>query len=221
MLAAEEVAHSAGWFLEHAWLIPLIPGVAFVVIILFGKFEINGKRVLPMGGAEIGIASMVAALVLAIGDDLPVDRSCRAAPHEAEPVIKTWTWWQIGGLKFGIGEHIDGLAVMMLLLVAFISTLVQIYSLEYVRGDRRYTHFFASHHAVQRRHVDDGARREHGAADPRLGDHGPVLVPADRALVGGARPTASAALKAFFTVRVGDIGLLVGTAIMFGASGTF
>ena len=40
-------------------------------------------------------------------------------------------------------------------------------------------------HAVQRRHVDDGARREHGAADPRLGDHGPLLVPADRALVGG------------------------------------
>jgi hypothetical protein len=33
---------------------------------------------------------------------------------------------------------------MLLLLVAFISTLVQIYSTEYVRGDRRYTHFFAS-----------------------------------------------------------------------------
>ncbi|MCU1361667.1 MAG: nuoL, partial [Ilumatobacteraceae bacterium] len=30
-----------------------------------------------------------------------------------------------------------------------------------------------------------------------------------------------AALKAFYTVRVGDIGLLVGTAILFGASGTF
>ena len=35
---------------------------------------------------------------------------------------------------------------------------------------------------------------------------------------GGQRPRA---LKAFLTVRVGDIGLLVGTAIMFGASGTF
>ena len=40
MLAAESV----GWFLEHAWLIPLIPGVAFAITILFGKFEINGKR---------------------------------------------------------------------------------------------------------------------------------------------------------------------------------
>ena len=68
---------------------------------------------------------------------------CRGVA-EAEPVIKSWTWWQSGGLQFGLGEHIDGLAVMMLLLVTFISTLVQIYSLEYVRGDRRYTHFFAA-----------------------------------------------------------------------------
>ena len=72
MLAAE----TAGWFLEHAWLIPLIPGVAFAVIILFGKFEINGKRVLPWAGAEVGVASMVAALVLAIGTDVSVDPSC-------------------------------------------------------------------------------------------------------------------------------------------------
>ena len=63
MLAAE----AAGWFLEHAWLIPLIPGVAYAVIILFGKFEINGKRVLPWAGAEVGVASMLAGLVLAIG----------------------------------------------------------------------------------------------------------------------------------------------------------
>ena len=32
---------------------------------------------------------------------------------------------------------------------------------------------------------------------------------------------ARAAVKAFLTVRVGDVGMLVGTAIMFGASGTF
>ena len=139
MLAAEE---AAGWFLEHAWLIPLIPGVAFAVIILFGKYEIDGKRVLPWGGSEVGIASMVASLVLSVGTAYQWIHHVRGV-EEAEPVIRSWTWWQSGGLKFGLGEHIDGLAVMLLLLVSFISTLVQIYSLEYVRGDRRYTHFFA------------------------------------------------------------------------------
>ena len=55
MLLAQETSaqtvEAAGWFLEHAWLIALIPGVAFPVIILFGKR-------MPFKGAEVGIASM-------------------------------------------------------------------------------------------------------------------------------------------------------------------
>ena len=38
MLAQEmtaEVVASSGWFLDHAWLIPIIPAVAFVLIIFF------------------------------------------------------------------------------------------------------------------------------------------------------------------------------------------
>ena len=101
------------------------------------------------------------------------------------PVVKSWTWWQNGGFELTIGQHIDGLAVMMLFLVAFISLLVQVFSLEYVRGDRRYTHFFAAMTLFSAGHARDGPGREHGPADPRLGDHGPLLVHADRALVGG------------------------------------
>ena len=215
MLAAE----SAGWFLEHAWLIPLIPGVAFAVIILFGKFEVNGKRVLPWSGAEVGVASMVAALVLSVGAGYQWIHRIRGVA-EAEPVIKTWTWWQSGGLKFGLGEHIDGLAVMLLFLVSFISTLVQIYSLEYVRGDRRYTHFFASITLFSA-----------GMLTMVLAENMVQLILGweimglcSFLLIGHwweERANSEAALKAFLTVRVGDIGMLVGTAIMFGASGTF
>ena len=215
MLAAE----SAGWFLEHAWLIPLIPGVAFAIIILFGKYEVNGKRVLPWAGAEVGIASMMAALVISIGTAYQWIHHVRGVA-EAEPVIKTWTWWQAGGLRFGLGEHIDGLAVMMLLLVAFISTLVQIYSLEYVRGDRRYTHFFASITLFSA-----------GMLTMVLAENMVQLILGweimglcSFLLIGHwweERANSEAALKAFLTVRVGDVGMLVGTAIMFGASGTF
>jgi NADH-quinone oxidoreductase subunit L len=60
------------------------------------------------------------------------------------PVVKTWTWWTTGGFDFTIGQHIDGLSLTVLIVVAFISTLVQIYSVEYLHGDRRYTHFFAA-----------------------------------------------------------------------------
>jgi NADH-quinone oxidoreductase subunit L len=219
MLAAEEVVHTAGWFLEHAWLIPLIPGVAFAVIILFGKFEVNGKRIFPLAGAEVGIASMVASLVLSIGTAYQWIHYVRGA-EEAEPVIKSWTWWQFGGVKFGLGEHIDGLAVMMLLLVAFISTLVQLYSLEYVRGDRRFTHFFASITLFSA-----------GMLTMVLAENMVQLILGweimglcSFLLIGHwweEEANARAAMKAFLTVRVGDVGLLVGTAIMFGASGTF
>src|SRR4051812_39702115 len=91
----EQAVAAAGWFLEHAWLIPLIPGIAFAVIILIGKR-------LPFKGAEVGIASMVASLVIAIGVTVQwIDRV--RTTHEATPVIKSWIWWQSGGIKFGIG----------------------------------------------------------------------------------------------------------------------
>jgi NADH-quinone oxidoreductase subunit L len=215
MLAAE----SAGWFLEHAWLIPLIPGVAFVVIILFGKFEINGKRVFPLAGAEVGIASMVAGLVLAVGTTYQWIHHVRGVA-EAEPVIKTWTWWQSGGLRFGLGEHIDGLAVMLLLLVTFISTLVQIYSLEYVRGDRRYTHFFAAITLFSAGML--AMVLAENMVQLILGWE--IMGLCSFLLIGHwweEEANSRAAVKAFLTVRVGDVGLMTGTAIMFGASGTF
>src|SRR4051794_39413534 len=215
MLAVE----SAGWFLDHAWLIPLIPGVAFAVIILFGKFEINGRRVLPLAGSEIGLGSMVVALILAIGTAYQWIHYVRGVA-DPEPITKSWTWWQVGGVPFGLGEHIDGLAVTMLLLVTLISTLVQIYSLEYVRGDRRFTHFFAS------LTLFSGGMLTMVLAENMvqliLGWE--IMGLCSFLLIGHwweEEANSRAALKAFLTVRVGDVGLLVGTAIMFGAAHTF
>ena len=244
MFAAETeaaVAESAGWFLEHAWLIPLIPAVAFFLIIFFGKR-------MPRGGSEFGIASMLGALVLAAGTAYQwIDRVGHSGGegeqallrtivgfgrsisaeggeggevlHDVEPVIRQWVWWQSGGTEFSIGQHIDGLAVMALLLVAFISTLVQLYSTEYVNGDRRYTHFFASLTLFS------------------AGMLSMVLAPNMVQLILGweimglcsfmlighwweEQANSRAAMKAFFTVRVGDMGLLVGTAMLLGIFGT-
>jgi len=212
LLASEEAGQAAGWFLEHAWLIPLIPAIAFAVIILFGKR-------LPMKGAEVGIVSMMASLVIAAGVTYQwIDRVANS--HEAEPVIKSWVWWQSGGAKFGLGQHIDGLAVMALLLVTFISTLVQIYSVEYVRGDRRYTHFFAALTLFSAGML--AMVLAENMVQFILGWE--IMGLCSFMLIGHwweERANSEAALKAFFTVRVGDIGLLVGTAILFGASGTF
>ena len=211
--SSEHTVEAAGWFLTHAYLIPLIPAIAFALIILVGKR-------MPRGGSEFGILSMVASLVISGGLAYQwIDLVRSSHGEELDPVIRDWTWWESGGVRFGIGEHIDGLAVMALLLVSFISTLVQIYSTEYVRGDRRYTHFFASLTLFS------------------AGMLTMVLAPNMVQLILGweimglcsfmlighwweERANSEAALKAFWTVRVGDIGLLVGTAMLLGIFGT-
>ena len=239
MLAA---VTSAGWFLDNAYLIALVPAVAFAIILFFGKR-------LPMGGSEVGIASMATSLVLSIGMTWQwVQRVGEAGGGKGEsehallravggfarsiafqeeekaayvePVIRTWTWWQSGGAEFSVGQHIDGLAVMALLLVSFISTLVKIYSVEYVRGDRRFTHFFASLTLFSAGML--AMVLAENTVQFILGWE--IMGLCSFMLIGHwweEQANSRAALKAFFTVRVGDMGLLVGVAILFGITGTF
>ena len=86
MFAAEE-AHTAieftsGWFMTNAWLIALVPAIAFGVIIAFGKK-------LPMKGAEVGLLSMATSLVIATGAGLQwmgrTDDAGHAAVRTARP----------------------------------------------------------------------------------------------------------------------------------------
>jgi len=207
--AATDVVLKSGWFLENAWVIPIIPALSFFLIIFFGKR-------MPKKGSEFGVASMIGALVFAGGATYQWIQRVNGAPEGAfvSPVVKTWTWWQNSGVSFGIGQHVDGLTVAILLVVAFISTLVQIYSLEYLRGDRRYTHFFASLTLFSAGMLNMVVAEN--MIQLILGWE--IMGLCSFLLIGhwweeGAN--SRAALKAFFTTRTGDIGLLTGTAILF------
>jgi len=119
--------------LKNAWLIPLIPAISFVIILAFGKR-------LPKKGAEVGIAALTISFVIAMLG--AVEWIGKEVPRHA--VTGHQTWFEIGGVEFGAGMHIDGLAVMMLVVVTFISLMVHVYSTGYMHGDRRYTYFFAA-----------------------------------------------------------------------------
>jgi len=231
---------SSGWFLENAWLIALIPAIGFALIIGFGKK-------MPMKGSEIGLASMAASLVIATGAGIQWMQRTDSASHggdEAiggafsgvrgvlraseggevepyiEPVVTQWVWWQNSGLEFGLGSHIDGLSVLLLWLVAFISLLVQVFSLDYVRGDRRYTHFFAALTLFSSGMLV--MVMSSNMVQIILGWE--IMGLCSFMLIGHWWEDAynsHSALKAFFTVRVGDVGLLVGTAILFFGANDF
>ena len=154
LAAAEETVHhgpsavdSAGFFLDFAWLVPLLPALSFVGILLFGKR-------LPRKGSELGLARgrRVVRSVSRRGDHL--DRPTATPPTRgSQPCTAPWAGCSPGGVQYDAGILVDGLSVMMLFVVTTVSLLVHVYSTDYVAGDARYTHFFAFLRPVHRGHA--------------------------------------------------------------------
>src|SRR4249919_3853767 len=72
--ATELVTTAGGWFLTHAFLIPMIPAAAFFLILFFGKR-------LPFKGAELAIAAVGASFVLSVGTALQWVQRVEDAGH--------------------------------------------------------------------------------------------------------------------------------------------
>ncbi len=193
--------------LRNAWLIPAIPALSFFVILFFGTR-------LPRKGSEVGILALGLAFVLSAV--AAVQWIGTAAPREA--VNAHHTWFEIGGIDFGAGIHVDGLTVMMLVVVTFISLMVHVYSTGYMHGDRRYTYFFAA------LSLFTSAMLMLVVADNTLQLMvGWELVGLCSFMLIGhwweEGVNSGAAIKAFITTRTGDIGLMLGIITLFFAAG--
>jgi len=133
-------------------------------------------------------------------------------------VEKNYTWFNNGQVKISFGFHADGLAVMMLVVVSTISLLVHIYSTEYMRGDIRYTYFFAALSLFT-----CGMYVLVTASSMLQGLFGWELMGVCSFMLIGHwwedQANSNAAMKAFFTTRTGDIGLLIGISILFFGAG--
>jgi NADH-quinone oxidoreductase subunit L len=205
------------WILNHIWLVPAITFASFWLVLFFG-------RRLPGKGADLGIAALVGAWVLSAWSAVAwVRRPTTGAGHDAirSYVEHSYTWFKNGQLKVTFGFHVDGLTVMMLVVVSTISLLVHVYSVEYMRGDTRYTYFFAALSLFT-----CGMFVLVTASSTLQGLFGWELMGACSFMLIGHwwedKANSDAALKAFFTTRTGDVGLLVGITILyFAAHDTF
>ncbi len=142
------------------------------------------------------------------------------ASPEAEivPVTREWTWFQFGETEVHVGTLIDGPAVMMLIVVTLVSLLVHVYSTDYVAGDRRYTHFFAFlslFTASMLGLVMSSSTLELMVCWELVGVCSFVLI----GHWWEEKANSDAALKAFITNRVGDVGMIVGMIVLFFAAG--
>ena len=140
------------------------------------------------------------------------------ADYEIVPITKTWTWWTNGTVEFQAGMLLDGMAVMMLFVVTLISLLVHVFSTDYVAGDRRYTHYFAFLSLFSAAMLGFVMAQN----TLQLITMWELVGVCSFALIGHwweEKPNSDAALKAFLTNRVGDVGLLVGMITLFFAAG--
>src|SRR5438270_12472226 len=191
-------------FAEKAWLIPLLPALSFFVILFFGKK-------LPKGGSESGILAVGTSFVLAV--------IVAAQWISNEKIVdQHLTWWSNGKVHITIGQHVDGLTVMMLAMVTFVSLMVHIYSTGYMHGDVRFTYFYAA------LSLFTASMLFMVLADNLLQLMiGWELVGLCSFMLIGhwfeEKNNSSAALKAFFTTKFGDIGLMLGTITLFFAAG--
>ncbi|MGV3526038.1 MAG: NADH-quinone oxidoreductase subunit L [Candidatus Sericytochromatia bacterium] len=189
---------------QNAILVALFPLVAAVLIFGLAAFQRKANAL----ATGISLVGTVAALVWAVGLLL-------ARLGQPEQAIQgSYRWLTAGSFDFQIGWGVDNLGALMLVIVTFISLLVQIYSSEYMAHD-------------------EGIPRYYGALSLFtfsmlllvLADNLLVLY-AGWELVGVSsylligfytfKPEAGAAAKKAFVVnRIGDFGFLIGIMILF------
>ncbi len=191
--------------IEWAWVIPALSASAFFLVVLFGRW-------LPMRGAFISIAAVLLGFVLFwfVLADLMTRGDAGFSVD----------WIVVSDLTITWGVIVDRLSVTMLGLVTFVALLVQLYSVEYMRGDPRFGWYFAAHAlfaaAMLALVLADNLVFLYLAWE--LVGLGSYL------LIGfwyERRAAAEAAKKAFITTRIGDVGLLIGIILLYRATGTF
>lgn len=114
------------------WLVPAIPFVsAFALAVL----RLPRRVVSWIAVGSIAVSSIASLLVTF---------SFLHAPPAAEAYTQVlWTWFDVGGFRPEIALYLDPISLIMVVVVAFVSLLIHIYSTEFMSGDDGYSRFFA------------------------------------------------------------------------------
>jgi NADH-quinone oxidoreductase subunit L len=208
-----EAAASTGAPLEMAWLIPIIPMLSAAVIWAVGKR-------FPRRGAEIGCLAMLAVLAGSLIVFFDTIRHI-AADAEWHGFEKAVTWMNFGpNSSVELGFKVDGLAAVLLMVVGIVATMVHFYAASYMRDDVRVTHFFASLSLFTASMLN--LVLANNLIQMLVGWEGMGIC--SYLLIGHwweKHENSSAAIKAFLTTRVGDVGFMIGIFVLFWGAQSF
>jgi NADH-quinone oxidoreductase subunit L len=202
-----EAVFEPGLIGQIAWLVPLLPFLAFFVILFFGKR-------LPDKGHSVGIGAVAIGLVISLLAFIEL------AGGRGD-IEKSWTWFEFSDiLELEFGMKIDFLTAVMFVVVCTISLLVQIYSTGYMHGDSRYTWFYAVLSMFTSSMLF--LVIANNLMQMFVGWEGVGIC--SYFLIGHfweEKDNSSAAIKAFITTRIGDVGFLFGIFALFALAHTF
>ncbi len=192
--------------LPYAWVLPLIPLAVFVLVLA------TGRKLPEKLACWLGILAM--AVVFA-GSLAVLWQTTKGMYWESG-----FTWLTFGQSEFVLGILVDSLTATMLIVVSFVSLLVQLYSIGYMHGDERFRWFYGAINLFT------AAMLGVVLANNWLLMYmcWEVMGLASYLLIGfwyyntDAPP---AAMKAFLVTRFGDVGFGLALALMFFSFNTF
>ncbi len=118
-------------------LIPLLPLAGFVLLGLFGK-KYTGKY-----SGIIGTAFLLAATLIAVYTAYEYFSHSQGGRYSSIIAAK-YTWLQFApGVSIDMGIYLDPISMMMIVVVTLISLMVHIYSLGYMKGEERFSTYYA------------------------------------------------------------------------------
>ena len=206
IFAEGELIYTDGGLLaQYAWLLVLLPFVAALIITFMGKY-------LPLKGAEVALATI--GLIFLYSSALMYSHITSGVVNEFFINVGS-----IGVFDIEFGWVVDGLSIMMYFVVGTVALLVFIYATNYMEGEIRYTFFFTSLTLF--------------AGSMLVLVSSPTLI---QILIGWElvgvcsyllighywekKDNSSAAMKAFITNKIADVGLMIGIIILALNSGT-
>lgn len=122
-------------FLHYSWLIPVIPTVMSILILLFGRFF---KPIVSGIAATLAMGSTFVLWALSFFALLSIeDEEIRRVASDG------YTWMNVGNFSVDLRFLVDPLSLSMVGFITFVATLIHIYSIGYMKGDPRFSRFFA------------------------------------------------------------------------------
>ncbi|RMF06417.1 MAG: NADH-quinone oxidoreductase subunit L [Candidatus Neomarinimicrobiota bacterium] len=196
-------------FIQYGLAIYLLPLAAFLIQIFWG-------RRLPRKGDWVSIGAVLLTLVLSTAMLASLLLDLNPDFHQEA----SFTWLDLGRFQIRVGFLMDTVTVIMLFVVALISSASHIFSIKYMEGDPAYSRYYA--------YLSLFTFSMNGI----VLSNNLLLLYVSWELVGLSsylligfwyeKPSAAlAGMKAFLTNRVGDIGFFIGILLMFTATGSF